>query len=79
MFEIEPSKLAVVRADATTKTFAQQMLTDHEKTTGELKSLVTSGKVQATLPTAMTSSQQSMLDKLKGLQGNDFTKHYHSD
>ena len=27
----------------------------------------------------MTSSQQTMLDKLKGLQGEDFTKQYHSD
>jgi putative membrane protein len=79
MFEIESSKLALVRADAATKTFAQQMITDHQKTTGELKGLVTSGKVQATLPTTMTSSQRSMLDKLKGLQGNDFTKQYHSD
>jgi putative membrane protein len=79
MFEIESSKLALDRADAATKTFAQQMIADHEKTTGELKGLVTSGKVQAALPAAMTSSQQSMLDKLKGLQGDDFTKQYHSD
>ena len=38
-----------------------------------------SGKVQATIPTAMTSSQQDTLKKLKGLQGDDFTKQYHSD
>jgi putative membrane protein len=38
---------------------------------------VTSGKVQAPLPTAMASLQQ--LNKLKGLKGNDFTKQYHSD
>ena len=79
MFEIESSKLAVDRSDAATKSFAQQMIADHEKTTGELKGLVTSGKVQATIPTSMTSSQQNMLDKLKGLQGEDFTKQYHSD
>lgn len=79
MFEIESSKLALERSDAATKSFAQQMIPDHEKTTGELKGLVSSGKVQATIPTAMTSSQQDMLNKLKGLQGNDFTKQYHSD
>jgi putative membrane protein len=79
MFEIASSKLALDRADAATKTFAQQMIADHEKTTGELKGFVTSGKVQAPLPVAMTSSQQSMLDKLKGLQGDDFTKQYHAD
>lgn len=58
MFEISSSKLALERSDAATKTFAQQMIADHEKTTGELKGLVSSGKVQATIPTAMTSSQQ---------------------
>lgn len=79
MFEIESSKLALERSDDATKAFAQQMIADHEKTTGELKRLVSSGKVQAHIPAAMTSSQQDMLNKLKGLQGADFTKQYHSD
>jgi putative membrane protein len=79
MFEIASSKLALERGDAATKAFAQQMVTDHQKTTNELKGLVTSGKVAAPLPTAMTSSQQSMLDKLNGLQGADFNKQYHAD
>ena len=80
MFEIESSKLAVERSqDAATKTFAQQMITDHTKTSDELKALVSGGKVKATIPTAMSSSQQSMLDDLKKLNGEDFTKQYHSD
>lgn len=79
MFEIASSKLALERSDAATKTFAQQMIADHEKTTGELKGLVSSSRVQATIPTAMTSSQQDMLAKLQSLQGEDFTKQYHSD
>lgn len=79
IFEIASSKLALERGDDATKAFAQQMVTDHQKTTDELKGLVTSGKVTAPLPTAMTSSQQSMLDKLNGLQGADFNQQYHSD
>ncbi|MGK6315705.1 DUF4142 domain-containing protein [Neorhizobium sp. DT-125] len=79
MFEIESSKLALERSDDKTKAFAQQMLTDHQKTSDELKGLVSSGKVQATIPTAMSSAHQSMLDDLKKLQGDDFTKQYHSD
>ncbi|MBW8790178.1 DUF4142 domain-containing protein [Rhizobium leguminosarum] len=79
MFEIESSKLALERGDAATKTFAQQMVTDHEKTSSELKALISGGKVKAQLPAAMTSAQQKMLDKLKGLQGSDFIKQYHSD
>ncbi|TPL02351.1 MULTISPECIES: DUF4142 domain-containing protein [unclassified Mesorhizobium] len=78
MFEIESSKLALERADDATKAFAQQMVTDHEKTTSDLKGLVTGGKVKATLPTAMTDKQQSTLNDLKALQGADFTKQYHS-
>ena len=31
------------------------------------------------IPTAMTSAQKSTLDELNGLQGEDFTKQYHSD
>jgi putative membrane protein len=79
MFEIESSKLALERGDAATKTFAQQMVTDHGKTSSELKALISGGKVPAQLPTAMTSAQKDMLDKLKGLQGDDFIKQYHSD
>jgi putative membrane protein len=79
MFEIESSKLALERGDAATKAFAQQMVTDHEKTSSELKALISGGKVQAQLPAAMTSAQQDMLDKLKGLKGDDFIKQYHSD
>ncbi|MBA9032901.1 putative membrane protein [Rhizobium leguminosarum] len=79
MFEISSSKLAIERGDDATKAFAQQMVTDHQKTTDELKGLVASGKVKASVPSAMTSNQQSMLDKLNGLQGADFNKQYHAD
>jgi len=79
MFEIASSKLALQRGDEATKAFAQQMVTDHQKTTDELKGLITTGKVKVTLPTAMTSSQQGMLKTLNGLQGARFDKRYHSD
>jgi putative membrane protein len=80
MFEVESSKLAVERSqDAATKSFAQQMITDHTKTSEELKAMVTGGKVRATIPAAMGSAQQTMLDDLKKVQGDDFTKLYHSD
>jgi putative membrane protein len=79
MFEIESSKLAAERADAVTKTFAQQMIQDHQKTTTELKQLVDSGKVKVKLPTAMTDAQKKSIAKLKGLNGAEFTKQYHSD
>ncbi len=80
MFEIESSKLAKQKAtDMPTKEFADQMITDHQKTTSDIKALVQSGKVKAEIPAELDSSHQSKLDKLKSLDGADFTKQYHSD
>lgn len=78
MFEIESSKLAVQEGNAQEKSFAQQMVTDHTKTSSELKALVGDGKVQATLPMALDSSHQSKLDKLKNGSGKDFSSDYNS-
>src|SRR5437660_10079658 len=62
MFEIQSSQLAEQKAaDQPTKTFAQKMVTDHIKTSSEMKGMVSGGKVQGVqLPTDMSSSQTSM-------------------
>jgi putative membrane protein len=73
MFEIESSNLAEQKGNAQERTFAQQMVTDHTKTSNDVKRLVTSGKVKAELPTAIDSSHQSKLDKLKDASGKDFS------
>jgi putative membrane protein len=78
LFEIEASKLAQQKGNAEEKTFAGQMVTDHTKTSNELKNMVEGGKVKATLPTALDSSHQSKLDKLKGATGKDFSSDYNS-
>jgi putative membrane protein len=78
MFEIESNKLAQQKGNAAEKTFASQMVTDHTKTSTELKGLVSNGKVKAELPTALDSSHQSKLDKLKGASGNDFSSEFSS-
>jgi putative membrane protein len=79
MFEIQSSKMALNSADLPTKTFAQKMIEDHTKTTAELKASVGKGEAPATLPMAMSSSQQRMIDKLKDLHGTAFDQQYHSD
>jgi predicted outer membrane protein len=53
------------------------MVTDHTKTTSELQRLAPAANVS--LPKQMTASQEEMLDKLKGLNGNDFAKQYMDD
>src|SRR5437762_5895417 len=77
-FEIESNKLAQSKGNAPEKTFASQMVTDHTKTSTELKGLVTSGKVKAELPTELDSSHQSKLDKLKSAGANDFSSEFNS-
>jgi putative membrane protein len=79
MFEIQSSTLAQDKGNAPEKSFASQMVTDHTKTSTELKGLVSSGKVKADLPTALDSSHQSKLDKLKGESGKDFSSDFDSD
>ena len=79
MFEIQSSQLAQDKGNAPEKSFASQMITDHTKTSTELKGLVSSGKVQAELPSALDSSHQSKLDKLKGESGKDFSSDFDMD
>jgi putative membrane protein len=79
MFEIQSSTLAQDKGNAPEKSFASQMVTDHTKTSTELKGLVSSGKVKADLPTALDSSHQSKLDKLKSESGKDFSSDFDSD
>jgi putative membrane protein len=77
MFEIQSSQLALSKQpDKDTKPFAQRMVTDHQKTSKELKSLVDGGKVKATLPSALDSEHQTMLDDLKAKSGKDFDQSY---
>jgi putative membrane protein len=79
MFEIASSKLAEDKGNVAEKSFAAQMITDHTKTSDELKSLVTSGKVKAELPTTMDSSHQNKLDRLKKENGKEFSSQFNSD
>jgi putative membrane protein len=78
LFELESSKLAEDKGNKPEKDFASHMVTAHTKTSTDLKGLVSSGKVKAELPTALDSSHQSKLDKLKGEGGKDFSSDFAS-
>ena len=80
MFEIQSSQLAAERSkDQATKTFAAHMIADHEKTTADIKGMITSGALKADVPMAMIPTHQKLFDALKDLQGDDFTKRYHDE
>ena len=75
MLEIEASKLAEQKGNADEKKFAAQMITDHTKTSSELKSMV-SGDMKGAIPTALDDLSQKKLDKLRDAKPEDFAAEY---
>ena len=75
MLEIEAAKIAQQKGNSTEKTFAGQMITDHTKTSTELKGMV-SGELTAAIPTALDDASQKKLDKLKDAKPEDFAGEY---
>jgi putative membrane protein len=74
MFEIQSSKLAVQKGNENVRAFARQMITDHTKTSSELKGMV--GKAKAKLPSGLDAEHQKMLDQLQKLAGDQFSQTY---
>ena len=74
MFEIQSSQLALTKQADRYQALRREDDQDHQKTSSELKALVDGGKVKATLPTALNSQHQKMLDELKAK--NDFDASY---
>jgi putative membrane protein len=77
MTEIAAAKLGQERGNAPEKAFAGQMITDHTKTSEELKSMA-STDAKAALPPALDSSSQGKIDKLKNAKPEDFSSDYDS-
>ncbi|AYM66002.1 DUF4142 domain-containing protein [Agrobacterium fabrum] len=79
LFEIESSRLALTKGDASIKAFAQQMINEHEKTSAELKALVSGGKIQAKPTAALTDDHKEQVDDLAKLDGAQFSEGYVDD
>ncbi len=75
MLEIDAAKIAQQKGDPQEKAFAGEMITDHTKTSSELKGLV-SGETKAALPTSLDDSSQKKLDKLGDTKPEDFASEY---
>src|SRR3954452_14853881 len=71
MLEIEAAKIAQQKGNAAEKKFAEQMVTDHTKTSTELKGLV-SGEMRGAIPASLDDSSQKKLDKLRNAKADDF-------
>ena len=75
MLEIDAAKIAQQKGNADEKQFAQQLVTDHTKTSSELKSIVPAD-MKSALPTALDDSSQKKLDKLRYTKPEDFAGQY---
>jgi putative membrane protein len=76
MIEIQAGKIAQERGTAAEKAFGAQMVTDHTKTSADIKALIASGKLKANLPKELPSSAQGKLDDLKTAKNVDFSGVY---
>ncbi len=76
MLEIEAAKIAQQKGNADEKKFAGQMITDHTKTSSELKELVAGDNAKAALPASLDDSSQKKLDKLRDTKPEDFAGEY---
>jgi putative membrane protein len=72
MFEIESSKLAQQKADEATKKFAAQMVTDHTKTSSELKGILKGEKAE--LPQRARQLPSEQIGQAQRAERRDFTK-----
>jgi len=75
MLEVDAAKVAQQKGNADEKKFAEQMITDHTKTSTELKGLVPPDMTSAIL-TSLDNSSQKKLDKLNDAKPNDFASEY---
>jgi putative membrane protein len=71
MTEIAAAKIALQKGDAEEKQFADQMVRDHSQTSEELKGLVSSGSVEATLPAGLDDKSQKTIAKLNSAKPDD--------
>lgn len=77
MFKIQSGQLAAEKAqNGDVKSFGQEMVDDHSKTSDELKELIKDEEIKVGLPAKLDDEHQAKFDKLKGLSGNQFDKTY---
>jgi putative membrane protein len=77
MFEIQAGQLAAQKAqNSDVKSFGQEMVDDHSKTSDDLKELIKDEDIKVEVPAKLDEEHQTKLDKLKGLSGSQFDQTY---
>jgi putative membrane protein len=75
MLEIEAAKIAEQKGNAEEKKFGATMVTDHTKTSTELKEMVPAD-MKSALPTALDDASQKKLGKLRDAKADAFAGEY---
>lgn len=77
MFEIESSKLAQEKAqNADVKAFAQMLVTEHQKSTADLKTAAGQAQPAVTVTPQMNAEQAANLEALRAASGAEFDRLY---
>ncbi len=77
MFEIETSQVALTRStDAEVKTYAQQMINDHNKAAADLQAAIGASGISLSLSTSLDNEHQNKLGELKSVNDKDFDEKY---
>jgi putative membrane protein len=75
LFEIESGRLAQNKGTAADiKTFGSQLVTDHTKSTADLKAAVANASTAVAVTPALDAEKQGMLDQLKAANGTEFDR-----
>jgi len=75
MYEIESGRLAGTNAEsADVKALAQMIVTDHEKSSADLKAAASQAEPALTLPAGMNPEQQANMKALQSASGAEFDR-----
>ena len=75
LYEIESGRLAAEKASsAEVKSFAQMLVTDHQKSTADLKAAAGGANPPVTVSPALDAEKQAMIDALKSANGAEFDR-----
>ena len=77
LYEVEAGKIASEKGQSeAVKTFGQQMVEAHSKTSEELKGIVQAEKLNVQLPDKLNKKSQKRIDALNDAKPEDFDKVY---
>ncbi len=77
LYEIESSRLALEKAqNAQVKELAQMIITDHEKSTADLKTAAGEAQPAITVTPALNAEQQANMEALRAASAADFDRLY---